>query len=47
MHSAKQFECDVCDYKSSYNLARHKRNSHADKLTCDFCDFMGNKVTTR
>ena len=46
-HSVKQFECDMCDYKSSYNLARHKRNSHADKLTCDFCDFMGNKVTTR
>ena len=23
-HSVKQFECDMCDYKSSYNLARHK-----------------------
>ena len=43
MHSVNQFECDMCDYKSSYNLARHKRNSHADKLKYDLCDFMGNK----
>ena len=44
MHYVNQFECDMCDFKSSYDLARHKRNSHAEKSKCDSCDFMGNKI---
>ena len=44
LHSMNQLECHMCDFKSSYDLARHKRNSHAEKSKCDSCDFMGNKI---